>query len=137
MARARKDGKAYDSADVQIVIEGEQFDEITEITYGNDQEHQLNHSLSVDATSWSKGKITPKASVTMYMTNVVRLEKRGGGSVLNLRPFDIQVSYVNDDNEIINDTIIAKFMNEGREVTGEMGLKMKFDLFAIEVKHNS
>ncbi|HMI04279.1 MAG TPA: hypothetical protein VK541_17455 [Pedobacter sp.] len=118
MARARRDGKAYDSADAQIVIKGELYDEITEITYGNDQEHQLNHSLGVNATSWSKGKITPKCSMTMYMTDSVRLERQGGGSVLNLKPFDIQVSFVNDDNEIINDTIVAKFQNEGREVTG-------------------
>ncbi|MGY0034448.1 hypothetical protein [Pedobacter sp. NJ-S-72] len=78
-------------------------------------------------------KITPTASLTMYMTDAVRLERKGGGSLMKLPPFDIQVSYVNDYNEIINDTIVAKFMSEGREVTGDMGLKMQYDLFTLSV----
>ncbi|WP_367867894.1 hypothetical protein [Pedobacter sp. WC2423] len=133
MSTITKNGKAYDSGDAQIVIDGEIFDEVSEITYSNEQEHQLNFGLGNKATSWSMGKITPTASVTMLMADSIRLEKKAGGSLLNLPPVTIQVSFVNDYNEIINDTIVAKFQSEGREVTGEMGLKKQYDLFAISV----
>ena len=34
------------------------------------------------------------------------------------------------------DKIIAKFKNEGREVTGDMGLKKEYELFALSVNLN-
>lgn len=137
MAIVRKNGKAYDSGDVQIVIDGEMIDEFKEITYATEQEHQVNHSLANEATSWSRGKITHKASITLYMAAVIKLEKQYGGNLLNKPPFDIQVSYVNEYNEIVNDTITAKFMSQGRDVTGEMGLSKQFDLLAINIQYQS
>lgn len=137
MAEIRRSGKAYDSADAEFVIDGELYDEVTEITYGNEQEHQLNYGLASKARSWSAGKITPSASITLMMADSVRLERRGGGSLLNLPPITINVSFVNEYNEIVNDTIVAKFQSEGREVTGDMGLKKQYDLFAISVDLNT
>lgn len=133
MAIVRKNGKAYDSGDVTVTIDGFVTDEVKEITYETAQEHQLNHSLSNDATSWSMGKKTPKASITMYMAAIVELENQTGGDLLKKRPFDIQVSYVNEDNRIVNDTITAKFQNQGREVTGDMGLTKQFELFVLGI----
>ena len=135
MSIVRKNGKAYDSGDVIVTIDGVVTDEVAEITYGNEQEHQLNHSLSNYATSWSTGKVTPKASITLYMGAVVAIEKTVGGDLLKKRPFDIQVSFVNEYNEIVNDTITAKFMSTGRDVTGDMGLKKQFELFTLSVNN--
>lgn len=137
MSTVRKNGKAYDSGDVVVTIEGIQVDEVKEITYGTEQEHQLNHSLANDATSWSMGKKTPKASITLYMAAVVAIEKQVGGDLLRKRPFDIQVSFVNEYNEIVNDTITAKFQSQGRDVTGDMGLAKQFELFVLGINYLS
>jgi len=135
MGIVRKNGKAYDSGDVVVTIDGIIYDEVKEITYATEQEHQVNHSLANNATSWSMGKKTHSGSITLYMASVVALEKSVGGDLLRKRPFDIQVSYVNEYNEIINDTVTAKFQSQGREVTGDMGLAKQFDLFVIGVNY--
>lgn len=137
MSIIRKNGKAYDSGDVVVTIDGIVTDEVKEITYGTEQEHQENHSLANKATSWSAGKITHTSSITIYMASVVAIERKHGGNLLKARPFDIQVTFVNEYNEIINDTLTVKFKSQGREVTGDMGLAKQFELFTLNVDYQS
>ena len=131
-----KNNKAYDSSDVEVFINGEPID-VIEITYDTEQEHQLNPTLKADATSWSMGKKTHTASISLMMQDAVALEKAAGGDLLAVKPFDINVSYVNDYSEIVNDTITAKFMKQGREVTGDMGLNKQYDLFVLGIEYNN
>lgn len=130
-----RNNKAYDSADVKVQINGVPI-EVTSLTYGNEQEHQLNHTLGEDATSWSKGKKKPSASMGVMMHDISPLEMSAGGSLLKVKPFIITVEFVNEYNVIVVDKIIAKFKNEGREVTGDMGLKKEYELFAMKVSLN-
>lgn len=44
MAKITRNGKSYDSADVNCSINGVDI-EVTTLTYGNEQEHQLNWTL--------------------------------------------------------------------------------------------
>lgn len=136
MADIIKNKKAYDSGDVDVFINGEPID-VMEITYDTDQEHQLNHTLKNDARSWSHGKKTHTASITLMMHDAVVLEKSANGDLLSIKPFDVNVSFVNEYNDIINDTIICKFMKQGREVTGDMGLNKQYDLFVMGIKYNN
>lgn len=136
MANVIKNKKAYDSGDVDVFINGEPID-IIEITYDTEQEHQLNHTLKNDATSWSQGKKTHTASITLMMHDAVALERSANGDLLAVKPFDINISYVNDYSEIINDTITCKFMKQGREVTGDMGLNKQYDLFTLGIEYNN
>lgn len=131
-----RNGKAYDSVDVKVQMNGIPI-EVTSLTYGNTQEHQLNHTLGANATSWSTGKKTPNAKMGIMMHDVAPLEKASkGGSILNIKPYTLTVEFVNEYNIIVVDKIIAKFQSEGREITGDMGLKMDYDLFALSVKLN-
>ena len=136
MAEIIRDGKAYDSVDVKVQMNGIPI-EVTTLTYGNAQEHQLNHTMGANATSWSWGKKTPNAKMGIMMHDVTPLEVAAkGGSIMNIKPFTLTVEFVNEFNEIIVDKIVAKFQSEGRDVTGDMGLKMEYDLFALQVKLN-
>jgi hypothetical protein len=136
MADIIRNGKAYDSVDVKVQINGIPI-EVTSLSYSNEKEHQLNHTLGEDATSWSWGKKKPTAKMGLMMHDIAPLEKAAKGrSILNIKPFTITVEFVNEFNEIIVDKIIAKFQTEGREITGDMGLKMDYDLFALSVKLN-
>jgi len=137
MARAIINGKAYDSVDAQVTIAGVLID-IDEISYAKKREHQNNYSLgSSKATSWSHGKDEPTCSVTIPMHAISPIEKAAGGDLLKIRPFPINVTYVNDYNDIVNDTIIAKFQDQGREVTGDMGLKKQYELFVLDIDFNN
>lgn len=135
MAKITRNGKTYDSGDVEVFVAGLEL-EVTNITYGNDQEHQLNYSLKNKASSWSRGKITPNCTIGIAMHDVTPLERASGGSLLNIAPFPVVVTFTNEYNEIIVDHLLIKFQNEGREVTGEMGLKMDYEMFALEVNLN-
>lgn len=136
MADIIRNGKAYDSVDVKVQINGIPI-EVTSLTYGNEKEHQLNHTLGENATSWSWGKKKPNAKMGIMMHDIVPLETASkGNSIINIKPFTMTVEFVNEFNLIVVDKIVAKFQSEGREITGDMGLKMDYDLFALSVKLN-
>lgn len=129
-----RNGKAYDSADVKVQINGVPI-ELEKINYGNNQEHKLNYTLGANPTSFSQGKIEPYASIRIPMHFVTPLETASGG-LLKIKPFLITIEFVNEYNLIVVDTVLAKFQTEGRDVTGEMGLAMDYDLFAMDVNLN-
>ncbi len=136
MAQIITNKKAYDSADVDVFINGIPIN-VKEITYESEQEHQVNHTLKPDATSWSRGKKTHTASITLMMEDAIQLEDAAGGNLLDIKPFAINVTYVNEYNKVVNDTIIAKFQKTGREVTGDMGLNKQYDLFVLGIEYNN
>lgn len=133
----KKDGKAYDSGDVVITLLGNIANEVSEIVYNTEQAHQLNYGLGNKPTSWSMGKEEPTASITMSMKEVVAIENAAGGNLLKIKPFDINVSFVNEYNVIVNDTLTVKFKNQGRDVNGEMGLMKQFELFTLDIDYNN
>lgn len=135
MATINRNGKAYDSADVTVRINEIEV-ELKSLEYGNEQEHQLNHTMGAKATSWSRGKITPNASMTALMVDIAPLEMEAGGDLLSVAPFTITVEFANEYNVVIVDKIVAKFAKEGRNITGDMGLEYQYDLFALDVQLN-
>ncbi len=136
MAKITRNGKAYDSADCEVFINGIPV-EVTTATYGNEEENQLNYTLGKKPSSWSTGKITPSATLGFMMHDIVPIELAAkGGSILNIKPFDVIVTFTNDYNVIVTDRLLVKFQNEGRDVTGEMGLKKEYSMFALKVELN-
>lgn len=138
MARIRKDGKAYDGGDAVITALGQIWDEVSELSYGTTMEHQKNYTIgSRKASSWSMGKIDDTGSITLMMNQAVALEKAAKGDLLSVKPFDINVTFADDYNEIVNDTVVCKFASQGREINTEMGLSKQYDLFVLDIKYNS
>lgn len=135
MARITRNGKAYDSADVEVFINGVPL-EVASISYGNEQDHQLNYGLSNEPTSWSRGKITPSCTIGVMMHNIAPLEVASGGKLLSIAPFHVTVTFTNEFNVIVTDQLLVKFQSEGREVTGEMGLQRDYEMFALRVDLN-
>lgn len=135
--KIRRDGKAYDGADVTVFALGQFWEEVTEIDYTTTQEHQKNYTLgSHRATSWSQGKIDDTGSITMMMNQAVAIENACGGDLLSIKPFPINVTFADGFNQIVNDMILAKFQGQGRTVNTEMGLSKQYELFVLEVKYN-
>jgi len=137
MAKIIKNGKAYDSGDVNVNMLGNPDVDVREISYSTKQEHQKNYGLKRRARSWSQGKIEDSCSITLPMDEVVAIEKASGGDLLKIKPFDINVSFVDEYNQIVNDTITCKFQEQGRDVNGEMGLGKQFEMFVLEIDYNN
>ena len=136
MADITRNGKAYDSVDCECFVSGVLL-EITTATYGNEQEHQLNWTLGQKPTSWSSGKRTPSCTIGIMMHDITPIELAAkGGSILDIKPFWVIFTFTNEFNVIVTDKVLVKFQNEGREVTGEMGLKKEYTMFALDVKLN-
>lgn len=55
--------------------------------------------------------------MTVMMADIVPLEIASGGNLIAIKPFTITVEFVNEYNIIVVDKIIAKFKDEGRDVT--------------------
>jgi hypothetical protein len=131
-----RNGKAYDSVDVKAFINAVPI-EVTSLTNGNEQEHQLNWTLgSHNASSWSMGKRTPSCTMGIMMHDITPIEVASGGDILSIKPFDLIVTFTNEYNVIVTDHLVVKFQNDGREVTGEMGLKKDYTMFALSVRLN-
>lgn len=129
-----RNGKAYDSGDVDVAIDGVMFPGVAKIVYEIAQEHQKNFSLKNRGTSWSKGKINETGSLELYMEDAVELQKKSAGrSLVDLKPFYTIVTFTNEENEVITDRIYWKFQKDGRSVDGSMGLKMEYEMFVIGI----
>lgn len=138
MGLVKKNGRAFDSGDVTVALFGRIDFEVTELTYNTTQEHQPNHSLgSNKLTSFSMGKVSNTGSITLRLASASAIEKAAGGDLLKVKPFHVNVSFVNDENDIINDTLLVKFQSQGREVGGEMDLKKQFELFILDIDYNN
>jgi hypothetical protein len=136
MSEIIRNKKAYDSGDVTVVINGVLLN-VIEISYDVEQEHQLNHTLGNKASSWSQGKIKPSASMSLMMEDATTIESGVGGDLLGIKPFEVNVTFANEFNVLVNDTITAKFQKQGREVKGDMGLQFQYDLFCLGIEFNN
>ena len=128
-----RNGKAYDSGDVDMAIDGVMYPGVAKIVYEIAQEHQKNHSLKNRATSWSKGKINETGSLELYMEDAVALQKGTNGSLIDRKPFYTTVTFTNEDQDVITDRILWKFQKDGRSIDGSMGLKMEYEMFVIGI----
>lgn len=137
MAKVIKNNKSYDSADVDVTALGNIISEVEELTYNTEQEHQVNHGLKRDAQSWSQGKKRHNATITLPMHEAVAIESAADGDVTNIKPFDINVTFTNEYNVIVNDTLVVKFATTGREITGDMNLKKQYTLFTLDIDYNN
>ena len=138
MSIIRRNGKSYSGGDVHITMFGSIDYEMVEITYAKKQAHTANYSLgSHDPTSYSMGNNAYEASMTMRLKSVSILEKAAGGDLLKIKPFNINVTFVDDENRIINDTLLVKFQDMGRSVGSDDDMKQQFTLFCLDINFNN
>jgi hypothetical protein len=133
-----KQGQSYNAGDVQVNIMGDLNLEVTKVVYDVKQSHKANYSVGCqDPTSYSVGKKEYTCTLGMRLASIAQLEKAAGGSLLDIKPFNIIVTYVNDENEIITDRLLVKFKEQGRSVSSddEDGVK-EFEMFCLGIEFN-
>ena len=137
MANITKNGKSYAFADVQISMFGSIDYEITKLSYDVTQANNANYSLgSASPTSYSLGKKEYKAEMTIAAKSLAKIEKACGGDLLSIKPFPIVVSYVDDENEMITDTLLVSFSKQGKSAELEKDVETTVELFCLDIKFN-
>jgi hypothetical protein len=142
MGKITKNKVSYDGGDVKITALGIDNLYADAIDYTTKREHQLNFGLGGrKARTWSMGNEEYSGSIDINMIDVVAIQNANKGkSLVDIEPFPIIVSFNPTSVEnalapLVTDILLAKFEDEGREVSG-MNLKKKFTLFIIDIEQN-
>jgi hypothetical protein len=92
--------------DIVTAVNGVPLVNITAIKYGDKQDVQNNYGAGRHPVSRSKGRITPSASITLYKSAIVALQRQApNGRLQDIAPFDITVSYLPESGIITTDKI--------------------------------
>jgi hypothetical protein len=137
MAIIRKMGEVYSSGDVVVTIAG-MFDvNPSAIDYNYKYAHEFQRGIARKPRGWRMGAKEMDAKITLPLDVVSEIEKADRGcDIAKIRPFPINITYANAENDMIHDVIIAKFTGNGRSVTNDGALEKEFELFVLDIKLN-
>lgn len=135
MARVKRMGEVYSAGDVTVTVAGiYDFDPLA-ITYGYQYAHEYQRGLRRKPRGWRMGQIEYESSMTLALDVAADLEKKFGDLAL-IRPFPVNVTFANFENEMIHDIIWMKFTGNKREVTGDGELSNEYEMFVLDMKLN-
>jgi hypothetical protein len=137
MARIRRLGEVYSAGDVSVTLAGIQDIDPSAISYGYSYAHEYQRGLKREPRGWRMGAKEMEGSITLPLDVVADIEKVAPShDIAMLKPFPINITFINPDNEEINDYVYAKFQGNGREVTNDGELEREFELFVLDIKLN-
>lgn len=130
--------KAFDSKDAELEMLGAKVAEFT-INYSETESLTLNQSAgSRKPTSYSRGNTEYACALTLGMADQVAIEaaarKRGYKSILDVPPFPLVVTYLNPDQQLVQDVVTAKFQSNGRNVGEADTLRYEHTMFATDMQ---
>jgi hypothetical protein len=130
-------GRAYDWASLRAQLLGQTVAGITAVSYEDTQEKVNNYGAGINPTSRGLGKIEPKASITLEMKELERIQAAlpPGGRIQDIAPFPISISYVNTSNQLVNHTLHnCEFTNNKREIkTGDTNIEVELELIISHI----
>ena len=137
MGRIRRMGEAYSAGDVTVTVAGMRDVDPNAISYGYSYAHAKQQGLRRKARAWRMGTQTMEGSITLPIDVAAEFEKIAPrGDIARIRPFPINVVFLNAENEMIRDVIIAKFTGNARSVTGDEDIANEYELFVLDIQLN-
>lgn len=129
-------GRVYDWESITANMPHGPLVEIGSIEYSAELEKSLSYGRGSKARGYGVGKAKSEAKVSLKREEFNRLVEHArarGVPLLRLPPFPITVSYANEGDRTITDTIrgavITKVGNQGSE--GDSELKVDLDLLVV------
>jgi hypothetical protein len=132
----RRLGEEYSSGDVVVTIAGLVDVDPSAIEYDYKYAHTARYGIKRKPRGWNMGKVEYTGKITLPLDVVAEFEKVSGGDIAKIRPFPINVTFANEENDMIHDYIYCKFEGNGRNVKGDDGLEKELDLFVLDMKLN-
>ena len=130
-------GTEYAWGDISTCVNGVPVSGITAVSYGDKQDVQNNYGAGRHPVSRSKGRITPTAKITLYMSKVVALSRNApNGRMQDIAPFDIEVSYLPDNGIVVVDKIRnCQFTENKRDwKEGDMNQQVELELIPSHIE---
>lgn len=130
-------GEEYAWGDVKVCINGILLVGITAISYGDKQDKQNNYGSGRHPISRSRGRITPEAKITLYMSEVVAISRNSPtGRLQDIAPFDIEVAYMPPNGVIVVDKIRnCEFTENVRDwKEGDMNQQVELPLLVSHIE---
>lgn len=130
-------GRAYDFAQVVVNMLSVPLMGISSITYSEEQEKTNNFGAGKFAVSRGHGTIDASASFDIHMNDVEAMRAAApSGRLLDIPPFDITVSYLNE-NKVVSHTLKnCEFVSDGVEGSqGDTQLMRSFDLVLSHIEY--
>lgn len=130
-------GEEYAWGDIKVCINGVPVTGITAISYGDKQDKQNNYGAGRHPVSRSRGRITPEAKITLYMSEVVAICRNSPtGRLQDIAPFDIEVAYMPPNGVIVVDRICdCEFTENVRDwKEGDMNQQVELPLLTSQIK---
>lgn len=95
-------GRLYGWADVKAAIQGVPLIGITSIEYEDKQEVVNKYGAGRHPVGRGKGRISPEAKLTLYLSEILALQKKSPtGRLQDLGMFDLSVSYLDENSGLI------------------------------------
>lgn len=135
MSRIKRMGEVYSAGDVKVTVAGIYDFDPSAISYSYNYAHEYQRGLKRNPRGWRMGQKEMEGSMTLALDIVADLEKKFGDIAL-IRPFPINITFANFENEMIHDIVWAKFKGNGREVAGDGELEKEYELFILDLKLN-
>lgn len=122
-------GEEYSWGHIKTCINGVIVTGIVAISYGDKQDVQNNYGAGRHPVSYSKGRITPSAKITLYMSEVVAIVANAPNHRLqDIAPFNIEVAYLPENSPIVIDKIRNCRFTENKRDWKEGDLNQKVEL---------
>ena len=130
-------GRAYDWASLRAQLLGQTVAGITALSYEDMQEKTNNYGAGINPTSRGLGKVEPKASLTLEMKELERIQAAlpPGGRIQDIAPFPIVATFINTSNQLVTHTLHnCEFTNNKRELkTGDTNIEVELELILSHI----
>lgn len=130
--------KQYDNADIVITLLGSQPLNFAGIEYADTVENQTNNGRGGNIVGYSEGKKSFTGTLSLGKEEVDQIQAVAPSKDLKrLKPFTIVVSYINEDQGITNDVLVAKFTGKTTaSKSGDMNLVHDLVLLVLDIKYD-
>ena len=130
-------GRAYDFAQAVANVLGVPLMGISSINYTEEQEKSNNFGAGKYAVSRGHGAVDASASFEIHMNDIEAMRAAAPlGRLLDIPPFDITVTYLNENKVVVHTLKNCEFTNDGVEGSqGDTQLQRSFDLVLSHVEY--
>lgn len=127
-------GNLYDWESVEIQLPGGVAVGVEEISYSDERPVEPRYGKGSTPRGFGRKNYKASGSLTLDKDEFERLRTALGGSVYNTAPFPLVVSYANDDQAAVTDTLpdvmITKQDTSAKQEDENAG-QMKFDVVIL------
>ena len=130
-------GRAYDFTQVVVTILGVPVPSVSSLNYTEEQTKENNYGAGTRPVSRGRGAVTVSASVTISMNDVEAIrDVAPDGSLLKIPPFDIEVSFLNEQKVVTHIVKNCEFTDDGTETSqDDKDIKKAFNLIPSHIKY--